>query len=233
MKTMKNRMNRVGVVVGAGMTWLAMGCGMTAQGDIVSAWHFNDIVAGQSVIASNWGESLITTDTLGVAVEPFTGTLLNAEPAVAAGDALGVRGAWANGSWFAVVLQTDAMLQKSGSLELSFAYRASATGFDENAIEWLVDDIWTPLAYFGETGDWALATCIIPPAQSAHTDWPDAPAGEVHLRIRLDGASSSSGTIRFDNMRVGVVPGPSGLAGLALLFSCRSRRRRLSDAQRA
>lgn len=233
---MKNRVNRVGVVdvvVGVGMAGLAMGCGMTAQGEIVNAWHFNDIYAGQSVIASNWGDSLITTDTLGVPVEPFTGTLLNAEQDAVAGQALGIRGAAANGSWFEVELQTDAILQKAGPLELSFAYRASTTGFNENAIEWLVDDIWTPLAYFGKTGDWELATCTIPPAQLGYTDWPDAPAGEVHLRIRLDGASSSSGTIRFDNMRVGVVPGPSSMAGLALLFSCRSRRRRLPDAQRA
>ncbi len=160
-------------------------------------WHFNQLSeAGMSVVADH-GEGRLELAELKGMTAAYEGTNLNADESDAAGSSLGVRGAEANGSWFEVNSKV------SGPSALSFAYRSSATGFDDNRVQVWDGKAWNDLVRFGldgASGKRGWVRVVVPLKGNE---------GPLRIRILLDGAESANGIIRFDNVRIGP-PEPIG-----------------------
>ncbi|MAJ47074.1 MAG: hypothetical protein CBC35_07400 [Planctomycetes bacterium TMED75] len=192
----------------AGMLGFAL---QIASADVVCGWNFNELEAKQAELASDYGSGVLDLSSLESAVTVFGGTSLNAHQEDLAGSALGIRGLDANEQWIEL---TSAV---RGPVELSFAFRATASGFDENQVQMLIDGDWAAVGSFGgdqADGAWHRETLTLP-----------ASDGTFRVRLFLNGAESSSGTIRFDNLQITPVSAPGAL--LACSSGCialRSRR---------
>ena len=104
-----------------------------------------------------------------------------------------------------------------GPLDVSFAARRSETG-----ARWIDAELWDGWGWI------TLTTFEVGTSWDVHALDIDAPpaSGRLFVRLTPAGTTSSSGTIRFDNLRVdGTVPSPGGLA-LAMVCGGGWRRRR-------
>lgn len=189
-----------------------LGCAaQIASAEVVCGWNFNELEAEQTELASDHGSGVLDLSSIESSVTVFGGTALNTHQGDLAGSALGIRGLDANEQWIEL---TSAV---RGPVQLSFAFRATASGFDDNHVQILLDGDWATIGSFGgdqADGAWHQQTLILP-----------APDGKFRLRLFLDGAESSSGTIRFDNLQITPVSAPGAL--LACSSGClalRSRR---------
>ena len=177
-----------------------------ADAEVVCGWHFNSFNSNTALLEADHGAGLIDGSVLADSLMAYAGTELNHIDNDPAGFALGVRGKGSNGLWLEVsfVAQRDA--------RLSFAYRSSTTGFDENSVQLWTGSSWSTLGTFGSgdgffsTGDpWAIASFDLHDLED-----------ESRIRIVLGGARSTNGTIRFDNLHVSYVPAPGALALIAI-----------------
>ena len=183
-----------------------------ASAEVVCGWNFNSIDREATSVSADHGTGLLDLTAIQDSNAVFEGTGLNAYEKDAAGTAIGIRGLGANGKWVELVFSAD------GPMELTFAYRATPSGFDENQVMLLEGDDWITVGSFGGAeadGSWHEQMLVLPERK-----------GDTRLRLLVDGAESSSGTIRFDNLRVQAVSAPSAL--LACGTGCmvlRQRRR--------
>lgn len=179
---------------------------------LIASWNFNDgdllVDAGSGTLVSNF----TLNDQLF-----FSGTTINGLPGVTAGQALGLRDRANNGRYLQFAIDTSGYQ----AIEMSFAWQRSATGFQSNQI-WYSADGGTFHPFGG-----ALSPGTSFTAQAADfatlTALNDNPAAK--FRIQLDGATSGTGNVRFDNVQFlgaelehASVPEPSttlllGLAG--------------------
>lgn len=179
-----------------------------ARADVVSYWHFNGFdPANGAILAATLGSGSLDCTTFGTGLTSFGGTDVNAQDGVVAGESVGLSGSSHNGSWAELNIQTAGF----ADLTLSFAARRSSTGFGTDRVEALIGGSWTVVSTFNpSTVAWATHTVDLSAIDSLEN-------GVAQLRLVFDGASSGSGTVRFDNLTVtgSAVPAPGALALLA------------------
>jgi len=201
-------------LAGAAVLWFGA---CSAQAEVVAGWNFNGLTAGVpgSVVADAGTGSISFTQFTG-GLGTLAGTDVNAWPGDPAGLALAVTGSGQNGRWLEVTADTVGR----SSLWLSMAARRSSSGFAQAHVE----------AWDGQ--GWRLAGTLEP----SSTQWQQHQVdlrelgflenGTARLRIRLEGATSGSGNVRLDNLRLeaGVVPSPGSAAALGAAAAIGSRR---------
>lgn len=201
---------------------ILIGVATNAHAETLSAWNFNTLTETATLVSADHGDGVLDLTSLDGAQVIYDGTDLNAVEGDGSGSCFGVRGSAANGSFFELSLPTN------GAQELSFAYRTTATGFDENIVQIWNGSGWSTVGAFGGDSDavaeWQRAVLVMSDAAGSIDD-----AGDRRLRFLLDGAESANGVIRFDNIRVTSVPAPAvgaigGMGGLAVGRGVQRRR---------
>lgn len=153
---------------------------------------------GNGVIyLSDFNEDTTATGSY-LTIQSFAGTTINAQPGYAAGGSLSVQGGPATSNNGAAIVLS---VSSSGyqDLQLSWAQRGTATGFNERRISWSLDgENFTEFAV--DSG--ALGSSF----QLRSYDFSDVSdlnnQDMVFFRIALDGASNATGNNRFDNLLI-------------------------------
>jgi MYXO-CTERM domain-containing protein len=195
-----------------------LACATLAHGEVIAAWNMNGFVPGSAgTIAASTGIGSVDLTSFGDGVGTLLGTTLGALEGDIAGESLSIAGNGYNG--MALTFGFDASMHRD--LSVSFAVRRSSTGFATNRIEWWAGSKWMTLATFGaSTTTWDL--------RSFDFSAVDAMDGQYGLfRFVLDGATGSTGSIRFDNVAFSgtVLPAPGAVALLGLAGVVARRRR--------
>ncbi len=218
---------------------VAAAAGTASATDLIAYWNFNDSIpgvsgnlgvlnpagfnadAGAGVVTTNFS---INTDVNNVNGDlgTFSGSTINALFGDPSGGALSVRGEANNGNW--IQFEFDASLYTDVSI--SWAGRGTGTGFGSpdapNTIQWSTDGVnFTSFATYQsrqtsfQLYDFAVGNSL------------DLASNAI-IRIVFDGATSTAGNNRLDNVQiVGTLiptPGAAGLLGLAGLAAIRRRR---------
>ena len=207
-------------VLGLVVTVLAIGFGgARADAALIAAWNLNALdPASSTVLPASSGLGTLDCTGLGMGLGLMQGTTLGAQPGELAGNALAVVGNVYNQASFRVELATDGFTD----LAFSFATRRSSTGFGSNRIDYWSGLGWRTLASFSSNATaWELQSYSLASLGAASS-------GYLTLRFVIDGATGSTGSIRFDNIAVTgtPVPAPAGAIALLGLAGCVSRRRR-------
>jgi len=180
----------------------------SASAELVAGWSFNGfdetIVRHDATV----GEGFLDLGSLISIVEGYDGTSMNAPDGWKPGDALGLRGPTPEDG--AIVLGASFDLpvpDTSRRIELSFASRRSATGFDRLRVEKWSGSKWELVEEVSIDTKWSTESIPIPGID---------PADDLLLRLEPVGASGASGTWRIDNLRLdaSVVPSPAASAVL-------------------
>lgn len=162
---------------------------------LIGYWHFNDSFAnhltGGGVLAANVGNALLSTNFMNLA--EFQGDSLNALPGYIAGNALSLVGNANNGHYVELVFSTFEL----EAIEISFATRGTATGF--NTHQWMYSFDGIHFEAFGEntantTASWQLKHVALPAVADNQE--------MVFVRVYFDGATGSSGNNRIDNLQI-------------------------------
>lgn len=197
---------------------LGLGCPQ-ADAAIIAAWNLNSLdPATGAVVAATTGDGTLDCTGLGLGFGVMQGTTLGAQPGELAGNALAIVGNAYNQSSLRLELPTEGFTD----LSLSFATRRSSTGFASNRIEYWSGLGWSTLASFGSNPTaWELQTYSLASLNAIG-------GGYLTLRVVIDGATGSTGSIRFDNFAVTgtAVPAPAGTFALLGIAGCVARRRR-------
>jgi hypothetical protein len=203
----------VGVMVGPGAS--------SAQGAVVAYFSGNGFDPSVStVLNADIGSGTLNVSSFGTGATVFAGTTLNAPVGTPAGDSIGLTNSANNGAFARIDVSTAGMTD----LSLSFAVRRSGTGFSDNAVQALIGGSWVTVANFNpSTTAWGMVTVDLSALDALEN-------GFASLRLLFDGATSGSGTVRFDNLLLegSAIPAPGALAllGTAGLLGGRRRSRR-------
>lgn len=198
---------------------MALLAGSSASAELIAGWNFNAWNPETDLtVAADHGSGLIDLTGISGSLNAFAGTATNAFGGDAAGSALSIVGQSQNGRAIHLTATTGA----AERLTLSFACRRTDSGFSDNRVEAWIAGGWVEIGSFAGGSDWPV-----------HLFEFDAPTqlfgGVTELRITIGGATSATGNIRFDNLRLESrsVPTPGALALLGLGATiARSRRRR-------
>ena len=221
----------------------ATGLGGFAQADMIAYWDFNALLPAPNTphgIVADQGAGVILADgTFGSSnwissssnpqLTSFVGFADNALPGVAAGTSLGLSNSAsgtngvgsANG--FSVVVKLD--LTNWESVSLSYASRASGSGFGFSSHTWSVStdgvNFTTVQTYTGTNASSVAVRNLGTMAALDHQ-------ANAFIRLTVDGATASNGHNRFDNVVVDGVyatpaPGAVALIGLSGLLARRRR----------
>ena len=170
---------------------------MQAQ-DIISYWNFNENTPESN---SNWTQPISATQGNGEITYSvseaysFNGTSLNSLNGDPSGGSFVPRGGQdqeSNGESFTISVSTVGM----DDIYLKFANRGTSTGFNSREIQYTTNGIdWlTKKTLSGTLSDWEVVTVDF-------TDTPDVNNNsDFAVRIVLNGATSSNGNNRFDNI---------------------------------
>lgn len=190
-----------------------------AAASVVAAWNLNGIDPAQNTLVdATAGSGTLDFSGLGATAGVLQGTTLGALPGELAGESLVAVGTLANQTSFRFDFEATGW----ENLMLSFATRRSATGASMNRVECWNGLAWETVTSFASNASaWELVTVKLF-AIDAST------GGYASVRFVLDGATSSSGSLRFDNIAVTgtAAPAPGALALLGLAGVASRRRRR-------
>ena len=194
-----------------------------AQAAVVAAWNMNGIdPLQQTVYAATAGSGTVDFGGLGASASVLQGTTLGAMKGELAGDALAAIGTLANGTSMRLDFgSADVAAAGYTDLTLTFATRRSSTGPSMNRVEYWSGLGWlTALEFSSNATTWQLTTVKFTASQLLAD-------GYGSVRFVLDGATSTSGSIRFDNIAITGTPAPApGAIALLGLAGCVGRRRR-------
>ncbi len=188
-----------------------------AQAEVVAAWHFNGL--GGTVpaeLASDVGQGSADFGAFTSGLGSLTGTDVNALSGHEPGQALAITGSGQNGKGVQFTVRTVGMRQ----LSLSLAARRSSSGFAQTFVEVWNGDSWIVAGQFSaNTTQWQQH-------QFSLSDFAHAENGTAWLRLRVEGATSGSGNMRVDNLRVEgtAVPAPGGAAAVGMAAALVGRR---------
>jgi len=200
---------------------------MPAQADEIAAWNFNN----SDLIISHGAGTLTTNFNLTNVLFSFGGTGVNARLGDTAGQSLTLQGGTSlanNGRNLTFSVSTVGFT----NVVVSFAAQATSTGFNNNQFQYSSDGgaTFTTFGAFGPGISFSTLSFDL----SAITALNNNP--NVVFRIIFDGASSSTGNNRLDNIVVDgtasmtPVPEPATIAllgtGLATLAGKIRRRRK-------
>jgi len=190
-----------------------VGCVTALAGaDTVCAWNFNLDMDEKTVCPADHGVGTLDATVSEEWLRSYAGTTLGAILDDEAGRSMGFRGDVANGSGFELAFSA------TGEHILQFAYRSTKTGFHDCTVEHFTGTEWAPIGTFGDiatASEWTNVSLELPDL-----------SGSTRLRLILDGATSSSSTARFDNLRVTTVPAPAAMLTMSELVVCGVRPRR-------
>ena len=210
---MQRRNRGVAVALaGAAGTWL---CACSARADVVAGWNFNTLTgAVPAFLQADSGGGVVSFGEFTGGLGALAGTDVNAMAGEVAGQSLSITGSGQNGH--ALVLEVDTAGRTQ--LSLSVAARRSASGFSVAAVEAWNGTGWQRVGAFdASTTQWqqhqfSLAECTF------------LENGSARIRLKVENATSGSGNIRFDNLRIEAVPGPAGAAALGAAGAAAARR---------
>lgn len=201
---------------------------------VMSYFNFNNLTdpaaPGSNPMNADFGNGTLTTNFEAANVLNFGGTTINAEFSDVSGRALALQGGLNgvnNGRFVTLQVNTTGWYD----LKLSYATQRTATGFNNNQLSYSTDG--TNFTNFGAAYDPSLSTVGFA-AQSFDLSSLNGLENKssVFLRVMFDGATTTSGNNRIDNLKLtaGVVPGPSSLAvfafgGIAPAMALLRRRR--------
>jgi MYXO-CTERM domain-containing protein len=215
----KDRASRA--VAALAVVALAGAAAPQAGADVIGSWNLNGPEIGAGPMAASTGSGMLDATAFGDSLTVMQGTLVGAQPGETAGNGLAVVGTAGNGLAMRFDF-VDLSAFSGDGLTLQFATRRSSTGFSMNRIEYWKGLSWFALAEFTpSTTAWELKTFDLAAAASAVS-------GPLALRIVVDGATGSTGSIRFDNFALmgTPVPAPAGAVALLALAGIVGRRRR-------
>lgn len=204
----------------------------TVKGDTIAVWNFNDAISGTSggelEFLVDRGSGTMASDFVLLNIGNASGSTLNSNSGDPAGRALRLSSSANNGNSLTWNVSTEGF----DSIGISFAIRRTSTGFNNNQFFYSIDSgvSWTSFGNsFNPDTSFSLQDFGLGGIQELN-DNPNA-----GFRILFDGASSSSGNNRIDNLVIWgdpimppvttVVPESSTLAltisGLAGVFLVR------------
>jgi hypothetical protein len=203
---------------------------VSSQGALVAYWNFNglSITTASSPgsggvptsIAADSGTGSVSLAGFTGLVDDFAGDTLNAvgsDPAVVTLSLVSNAG---NGSFVDVTFSTVGFTD----IVLTFATRGTGTGYNSGIWSYSTDGSIFTVTSAGNTSSnsstWALRTVDLTGVTAAENQ------ASLTLRYTVDGATSTSGNNRIDNLQVNAVPEPSAalLGVLGLLGFLRRRR---------
>ena len=193
-------------------------CVEGASGALIAGWNMNGVdPAVASTMVASTGTGILDFNAFGGNAGILLGTTMGALEGEAAGDSLSITNSNFNG--VGMTFAFDATGYRD--LALSFAVRRSATGFASNRIDWWNGTDWSPMGSFGASSTtWDLRTFDFASTAAANDRY-------AIFRIVIDGATSTSGSIRFDNVQFTgtAVPAHGALALLGFAGIIARRRR--------
>ena len=162
-----------------------------ANGSVVAAWNLNGVNPAQSTLFNaTTGTGTIDFSGFGAGATVLQGTTLGGQTGELAGDSLAALGTISNNSSMRVDFQTVGYLD----LVLNFATRRSATGAAANRVEYWTASGWVTAAKFTSNATaWELVSLKLAAGDFLAN-------GSASLRFVVDGATGSTGSIRFDNI---------------------------------
>jgi uncharacterized protein (TIGR03382 family) len=153
--------------------------------------------------------------------ESFSGSTLNALNGDLAGGSFSIEGGTGNANNGAF-LQFQLDMSGFSGLDISYATRGTSSGFTSQAWSWSIDGVnFTTFETITGTNSTTFAIKTL--ATISALDG----AATAFLRVTFDGATSSSGNNRLDNMQFNAtaIPAPGALALLGLAGLAARRRR--------
>jgi hypothetical protein len=217
-------------------TIVACAAATAAQAEVIAYWNFNTLTTatnnGTSYAPTSGAATLdvlvASSDQAGTSrgINSFAGTTVNALFADPAGQALAIQASslesgtvYANNG--ATITITFSMTDLADPI-LTFASQRTSTGFNANQLAWSTDGV--NFTDFGSTYTPATSFALVSFDLSTVDALDNAPS--VTLRLTVDGATSTGGNNRFDNIQINAVPTPGALAlmGLGGLIVARRRR---------
>ncbi|MBA2340488.1 MAG: PEP-CTERM sorting domain-containing protein, partial [Pyrinomonadaceae bacterium] len=162
------------------------------QADEIALFNFND---SDTVVDRENAVGTPTLTTTASSTSFVTGTTLNAQMGDAAGQAFNLTGGSGDNGRF---LQVNASTQNFTNINVSFATQRSATGFASLQFQYSTDG--TTFINFGSAFDpmtsFTLQTFNLSGITALNNN------ANAAFRIVINGATGSTGTVRFDNLLV-------------------------------
>lgn len=209
----------------------AMAIAGGANAALIAYWNFNDLsIATASApgaggvptsINASQGTGTLDLSSWGGTVDDFTGSTINVRGSDPAEESLSLISNAGNGTY----IQISFSMTGFTSLDVTFATRGTSTGFSTGQWSWSTDG--SSFTDFGPNTATTSTTFALAPTVST-TALDDA--ATAYLRYTLNGASSTTGNNRIENLQLRAIPEPGTLgvlmaAGAALAI----RRRRRSE----
>ncbi len=192
-------------------------CANSALADMVAAWNFNSLTGTvPASLAANVGQGGLSLAEFTGGLSGLVGTDINATNGDVAGQSLTVTGMTQNTK--SILIEVDTRGKKQ--LQFSMAARRSSSGFAGLLVQVWDGQIWRDVGNVSaNTSQWQLYAMDL----SSYTF---ADNSSLRMRIQLSGATSSSGNVRIDNLRVDgtLIPAPGAIAAVAVAAASGARR---------
>ena len=207
---------RVHAIFSASTHLLITLAALPAQGALVAYWNFNSLsIASASSpgsggaptsISANQGSGSLNLSTWTGTVDDFAGSsinTLNSDPAEESLSLIAASGITGNGGF----IQMQVSLTGLNDPTLTYATQGTATGFDAAQLAWSING--TDFTDHGAPIDPASSYSLISHDLSSISALDGA--SNAWFRLTFDGATSSSGNNRIDNLQIHAIPEPATL----------------------
>ncbi len=176
---------------------LALAVGV--RGETIALWNFNDVGSVESEFLVDRGNGTMSSDFASTNIGNATGSTLNSQDGDPAGQALSLKSNANNGNslfWFVSTAGFE-------SIDISFATQRTNTGFSRNLFEYSLDagDSWLSFGdYFNPATSYALQIFDLSNIAALNNN------AAAAFRVIFDGATSTAGNSRIDNLLVSGSP---------------------------